>query len=85
MPTQVTTIRYILVWRRSPSSRFFDVQLTSDGSEIAVLTPESDGPLPNEIITDEETLVAYVNGEETNITRVEADLARRVLGWPIPS
>lgn len=85
MTLPVATIQYILVWRRSPTSRYLDVQLSQDGGEIAVFTPDPDeGPLLSEIVSDEDTLIAYINSAETSITRVEAGLAHRVLGWTIP-
>lgn len=82
--TVVSTTRYILVWRRSPTSRYLDVQLSQDGTEIEVFTPDPDeGPFQHEIISDEETLIKYINSAETGMTRVEAELAHRVLGWTI--
>lgn len=77
--TTPTPTRYIVVWRRSPTSRFLDVQTSPDADEIAVFTdPEA------RVITDESELVEYVNGSDTETQRVEAGLAHRVLGWNIP-
>ncbi len=74
-------MRYIIVWRRSPSSRYLDVQLGGDDETIAVFdgTP---GDIP--AIDSEDELVAYINDTNTEQRAVEADLAHRILGWSIP-
>lgn len=80
--------RYIVVWRRSATARFLDVQLSSDPAgrdelpPIAVMEGEPDN-MP--LIADEDELVAYVGGNEIEPRAVEADLAHRVLGWTIPT
>lgn len=76
--------RYIVVWRRSASARFLDVQLadSEDPGSIAVLDGE---PHDMPFIRDEADLISYVNSKETDARAVEAELAHRVLGWSIPS
>lgn len=80
----VTSTRYIVVWRRSPTSRYLDVQMTPDGAEIAVFTDGNENATRMPVIEGEADLVSYINGTETDTKRVEADLAHRVLGWNIP-
>jgi hypothetical protein len=80
-------MRYIVVWRRSPTARYLDVQLaggingSEDNANIAVLEGE---PQNMPLIRDEADLISYVNSTETEARAVEADLAHRVLGWSIP-
>jgi hypothetical protein len=81
-------MRYIVVWRRSPTARFLDVQLDDASRQadypanIAVFTGE---PENTPLISDEADLISYVNSTETDTRAVEADLAHRVLGWTIPA
>lgn len=75
-------MRYIVIWRRSPSARYLDVQLDKD-DKIAVFDQDEAQGTPMPVITDEAELVAYVNGEDTETRRVSAELAHSVLGWSI--
>lgn len=77
-------MRYIVVWRRSNASRYLDVQLDGDG-KIAVFNEDDAAASRIPVITDEQELVEYVNGHETEVRRVEAGLAHRILGWDIPA
>lgn len=74
---------YIVIWRRSASARFLDVQL-GENDEIAVYQDDEAQATPTPVIVDEAELVAYINGTETETRRVDAGLAHRVLGWSIP-
>lgn len=80
-------LRYIVVFRRSATARYLDVQLDDASrqadlpAEIAVFEGEPEN-MP--LIREEADLISYVNGTETDPRAVEAELAHRVLGWSIP-
>lgn len=80
--------RYIVVFRRSETARYLDVQLDQASPQadyppgIAVFEGE---PKDMPFVDDESDLISYVNSGETEPRAVEADLAHRVLGWTIPS
>jgi hypothetical protein len=75
--------RYIVVWRRSATARYLDVQVEPGGETIAVI---DELPADHEPVIDEEDdLIAYIGSNETESRYVDADLAHRVLGWTIPS
>jgi hypothetical protein len=72
--------RYIVVWRRSPTSRSLDVQLDRDNKIAAFSTNNT----TNLIIRDEDKLIEFMNSKSTKPVQVEANLAHSVLGWDIP-
>lgn len=80
---------YILISRSSPSARYLDVQTNPGDNEgdpdIGKIMVYGELPPDHHPVLDEETdLLAYINSKETAPHMVEADLARRILGWNIP-
>lgn len=73
--------RYIVVWRRSATARYLDVQL--DESNNIRVTEDRDEA--TRLIQTEQELIDFVGGTDLDTCQVEVDLAHRVLGWTIPS
>jgi hypothetical protein len=74
-------MRYIVVWRRSPTARYLDVQL-DDTNNIRVTEDRDEA---TRLIETEQELVDFISGTDLDTCQVEAGLAHRVLGWSIPS
>lgn len=71
---------FIVVWRRSATARYLDVQL--DESNKIRVTEERDEA--TRLIETEQELIEFVGGTDLDTCQVEAELAHRVLGWDIP-
>lgn len=72
--------RYIVVWRRSPTARYLDVETDANG-DIAVYSADD---TQDPVVTDEEELVRYINSTDSHSIQVEVNLAHKILGWSIP-